>query len=348
MASKSFYNFDLEQLTQLLNQNDLKPFVAKQLFNWVYKKHTTDFKQMSNIAKANQDKLAKLFIFNKLELVKTLTDAKKETIKFLFKLKDNNFMETVIMKFDYGYSVCVSTQVGCNMGCAFCASGTHKKIRNLEASEIVLQVIQANEWLNDNCKAKLSNIVVMGIGEPLDNFDNVVTALKIITCQHGIEIGSRHITISTCGLCNKILDFAKALPQVNLAISLHAPNDALRNKLMPINKAYPLAKLIDTCKKYLKLTNRRLTFEYILLHKINDSEEHALELVKLLKGLLCYVNLIPYNETYLSNFKRSKNVKQFFNILNKNKLQATIRLERGTKITAACGQLRIQHNEKTK
>ncbi len=188
----------------------------------------------------------------------------------------------------------------------------------------------------------------MGIGEPLDNFDNVITALNIITCQHGIEIGSRHITISTCGLCNKILDFAKALPQVNLAISLHAPNDKIRNKLMPINKAYNLKKLIATCKQYLELTNRRLTFEYILLDKINDQEEHALQLVKLLKGLLCYVNLIPYNETYLSNFKRSKNVKQFFNILNKNGLQATIRLERGTKIAAACGQLRIQHHEKTK
>ena len=188
----------------------------------------------------------------------------------------------------------------------------------------------------------------MGIGEPLDNFDNVVAALKIITNQHGLEIGSRHITISTCGLCNKILDFAKALPQINIAISLHASNDATRNKLMPVNKTYPLAKLIDTCKKYFDISNRRLTFEYILLDGINDSDENALELVKLLKGLLCYVNLIPYNETYLSNFKRSKRVRQFFNILNKNKLQATIRLERGTKIAAACGQLRIQHHDKEK
>ncbi|MCQ3907973.1 MAG: hypothetical protein MJ219_04705 [Mycoplasmoidaceae bacterium] len=186
----------------------------------------------------------------------------------------------------------------------------------------------------------------MGIGEPLDNFNNVVTALKILTNQYGIEIGSRHITISTCGLCDKIIAFAKTLPQVNIAISLHAPNDTIRNNLMPINKVYPLDQLITTCKEYLNITNRRLTFEYILLDGFNDSDQNAIELVNLLKGILCYVNLIPYNETYLSNFKRSKRVKQFFHILNKNKLQATIRLERGTKIAAACGQLRIQHYEK--
>lgn len=347
MSKQSFYNFDYEQLTKWLQENGFKPFVAKQLFNWIYKENVTDFRQMSNISKINQEKLSKLLTCDELKLIKTLTDENKETIKFLFELNDKNFIETVIMKFDYGYSVCISTQVGCNMGCAFCASGTHKKIRNLKASEIVLQVVQANKWLKNNLDAKLSNIVIMGIGEPLDNFDNLITAIKIINNQYGLEIGARHITISTCGLCNKILDFGKLLPQVNLAISLHAPNDKIRNKLMPINKAYPLDKLIKTCKEYLKLTNRRLTFEYILLDKINDSEQCALELVKLLKGLLCYVNLIPYNETYLSNFKRSKNVKKFFNILNKNKLQATIRLERGTKIAAACGQLRIQHHEKT-
>ncbi len=301
---------------------------------------------MSNIGKDNQALLDSLFCFDKLEIVNVLTDENKETVKFLFKLRDENFIETVIMKFDYGYSVCVSTQVGCNMGCKFCASGTHKKIRNLDASEIVLQFVTANDWLINNANARLSNIVVMGIGEPLDNFQNVTTALKTIICQHGLEIGSRHITISTCGLCDKIIDFAKVLPQVNIAISLHASNDSIRNELMPINKTYPLAKLIATCKQYLEISNRRLTFEYILLDGINDSDENALELVGLLKGLLCYVNLIPYNETYLSNFKRSKRVKQFFNILNKNKLQATIRLERGTKIAAACGQLRIQHHEK--
>lgn len=348
MDKISFYNFDLNQLEQFLVKHQLKPYVAKQLFNWVYKKNTTDFYQMTNIGKSNQDLLSKLFVFNELNTVKVLVDDNKETIKFLFKLHDDNCIETVIMKFDYGFSVCVSTQVGCNMGCKFCASGTHKKIRNLDTSEIVLQFIHANKWLQENLNNHLSNIVVMGIGEPLDNFDNVVTALRIITCQHGLEIGSRHITISTCGLCDKIIPFAKALPQINIAISLHASNDKVRNQLMPINKAYPLSVLINTCKEYLKISNRRLTFEYILLDGINDSDENALELVKLLKGLLCYVNLIPYNETYLSNFKRSKKVKQFFSILNKNKLQATIRLERGTKIAAACGQLRIQHNEKHK
>ncbi|XQP55567.1 MAG: 23S rRNA (adenine(2503)-C(2))-methyltransferase RlmN [Mycoplasmoidaceae bacterium] len=346
MNKISFYNFDLPTLESYLQEHNLKPYAAKQLFNWVYKKNVTDFRQMSNIGKANQELLASLLVFDQLTIIKVLADEKKETIKFLFKLKDDNCIETVIMKFDYGYSVCVSTQVGCNMGCKFCASGTHKKIRNLEASEIVLQFVMANNWLLTNINSRLSNIVVMGIGEPLDNLDNVITALKIITNQHGLEIGSRHITISTCGLCNKILTLAKALPQVNLAISLHASNDATRSKLMPINKTFNLDQLIQTCKKYLEVTNRRLTFEYILLDEINDSDENAYELVDLLKGLLCYVNLIPYNETYLSDFKRSKRVKQFFNILNKNKLQATIRLERGTNIAAACGQLRIQHHEK--
>ena len=345
MTKQSFYNLELDKLEKLLVEHNLKPYATKQLFNWVYKKHTTNFHDMSNISKAHQECLDKFLVCDELEIVKILTDENKETIKFLFKLKDNNFIETVIMKFDYGYSVCVSTQVGCNMGCKFCASGTHKKIRNLETSEIVLQFVMANNWLLENANDHLSNIVVMGIGEPLDNFDNVVSALKIITCQHGIEICSRHITISTCGLCNKMLEFAKALPQINIAISLHAPTDEIRNKLMPINKTYPLVKLMDTCKQYFNIANRRLTFEYILLDGINDSDENALQLVDLLKGLLCYVNLIPYNETYLSNFKRSKRVNQFFNILNKNKLQATIRLERGTKIAAACGQLRIQHNE---
>lgn len=345
MKKLSFYNYDLKGLEEILTKQNIKQFVAKQMFNWVYKKQVTDFKQMSNIGLENQKKLGDLFCFDTLRIIKILCDKNNETFKFLFELDDRNFIETVVMKFDYGFSVCASTQVGCNMGCKFCASGTHKKIRNLNANEIVLQFVLANEWLQTNFKAKLSNIVVMGIGEPLDNFDNLITALKIITCQHGLEIGARHITISTCGLCNKLLDFAKLLPQVNVAISLHAPNDTIRNKLMPINKTFPLDMLIKTCKQYLKLSNRRLTFEYILLDGINDSDENALELVALLKGLLCYVNLIPYNETYLSNFKRSKRVKQFFNILNKNKLQATIRLERGTKIAAACGQLRIQHDE---
>lgn len=341
---QSFYNFDLETLGSFLQTQGFKSYAAKQIFNWVYRKGVTDFKQMSNIAKDAQANLGNLLEFESLKVEKILKDT--ETIKFLFKLHDNNFIETVIMKFDYGFSACVSTQVGCNMGCAFCASGTHKKIRNLTSGEIVMQIIEANKWLADNLNAKLSNIVVMGIGEPLDNYDNLITALKIIIDQNGIGIGSRHITVSTCGLCPKIIDFVKALPQVNLAISLHAPNNELRNKLMPVNKAYPLEVLIDTCRKYQDLTNRRLTFEYILLDGINDKPEHADELVALLKGLICYVNIIPYNETYLSNFKRSKHIKEFANLLLKNKLQATIRLERGSKIAAACGQLRIQHHEK--
>ena len=246
------------------------------------------------------------------------------------------------MYHDYGTSICVSSQVGCNMGCKFCESGRLKKVRNLEAYEIVEQIILVEE----DIKERISHVVVMGIGEPLDNYNNIVDFIKIINSNKGLDIGIRHITVSTCGVIPKIKEFSKDLKGVNLAISLHAPNNEIRSKIMPINKAYPLEELIPAIKEYLKENNRRVTFEYIMLENINDSDYCAIELSNLIKGINCYVNLIPYNETENIGYKRTKQVQilKFYDILKKNGINVTIRKEFGSKVSAACGQLRAKEN----
>ena len=247
------------------------------------------------------------------------------------------------MKHDYGNSLCVSSQVGCNMGCRFCESGRLKKIRNLETYEMVLQILQ----IEKEEQLRISHVVLMGIGEPLDNYENVVRFIKIINEGKGIDIGARHITVSTCGLVPRIYDFMKLDRQVNLAISLHAPNNVLRSQLMNINKAYPLEEVMEAIQIYIQRTNRRVTFEYILLDHINDHEQEALELCSLLKGIHCYVNLIPYNETSHIEYKKSSQdrILRFFDILKKNSIQATIRREFGSTVSAACGQLRSNYEE---
>lgn len=344
MEKNNFYNYTFNELVNFLKNHEIKQYVGQQLFNWIYKNDQVDFNKMNNISKRTRTILSNLFYFDYFKTKKILKE--KDTIKFLFELSDKNIIETVLMSFDYGYSICISTQVGCNMGCKFCASGCRKKVRDLTCAEIVLQYIEANRYCKNNFQQKINNIVLMGIGEPFDNFQNVLNALDTFINKYGLGIGARHITISTCGIVDKIIPFAKLMPHVNLAISLHTPNNNLRSKLMPINNLWPLEKLINECKKYFTLTKRRLTFEYILLEGINDNIDNAKQLIKLLKGLTCYVNLIPYNETYLNDFKRSKNVNEFCNFLNKNGLLATIRLERGASISAACGQLRIQQYDK--
>ena len=265
----------------------------------------------------------------------------KNVNKYLFELEDGNKIESVLMFHDYGTSICVSSQVGCNMTCAFCESGRLKKVRNLLAYEIVQQILQIEEDINK----RITHVVLMGIGEPFDNYDNVLRFVKIINCGKGIDIGSRHITISTCGVIPGIKKFMNEEGQVNLAISLHAPNDTLRSRIMPINKAYPLNELMETIKEYINKTNRRVTFEYIMLDNVNDSEENAKELALLLKGINCYVNLIPYNETENIEFKRTKEWKimKFYDILKKNKINVTIRKEFGGSVDAACGQLRANN-----
>ncbi len=324
---------DLENY--FLDQNE-KKFKALQVFEWLYDKKVTSFFEMTNIKKELQEKLNKDFSFTMIRIEKKQED--KGTKKYLFKLLDGNFVEAVLMEHDYGLSVCVSSEVGCNMGCAFCESGRLKKVRNLGAYEMVEQIL----LIEKDIKKRITSIVIMGIGEPLDNYENVMDFIKIINDAKGLAIGARHITISTCGIVPKIKELREEELQINLAISLHAPNDELRNQLMPINKAYNLKVLIHTIKEYIEKTNRRVTIEYVLLENINDDIKQATELAHLLKGLNIYVNLIPYNETNHLEFKRTSKQKimQFYDALKKCGINVTIRKEFGRKIDAACGQLR--------
>ena len=318
-----------------LSIND-KKFRSVQLYEFLYKKRINNIDNMSNISNSIKERLRNDFSFDMIKLIfKQEDDLVK---KYLFELDDGERIESVVMFHDYGISVCVSSQVGCNMSCAFCESGRLKKRRNLEAYEIVQQILLIEEDIGK----RISHVVVMGIGEPFDNYNNVMRFVKIINDGKGIDIGSRHITISTCGIVPKIYDFMNEEGQVNLAISLHAPNDEIRNKIMPISKRYKLDELIDAIRKYISVTNRRVTFEYIMLDNVNDSDTCAMELSKLLKGINCYVNLIPYNETENISFKRSKNMQimKFYDILKKNSINVTIRKEFGSKVDAACGQLR--------
>lgn len=338
---KNIYGMTLEQLEQYFLNHNEKAFKATQVFEWLYKKRVSSFLEMTNIKKEVIERLEQDFNMNKISLV-TTTEG-KDVVKFLFELSDSNKVEAVLMKHDYGNSLCVSTEVGCNMGCAFCESGRLKKVRHLETHEMVLQILAVEEILN----IRISHVVLMGIGEPFDNYENVLSFISIINSGKGIDIGARHITVSTCGIVPKIEDFIQNGKQVNLAISLHAPNNTLRNKLMPINKAYPIETLIAVLKKYIEKTNRRVTFEYILLENVNDTEACALELAQLLRGMNCYVNLIPYNETSHIEFKKSSKeaIMHFYDILKKNKINVTVRKEFGRKVMAACGQLRSNYEE---
>ena len=337
----NIYNYRLEELKEYFKKNNEKEFKATQIYEWLYKKRVKSFDDMTNIKKETLEQLKKDFEIEQLKMLAKQKDI--DVCKYLFGLKDNNKIEAVLMKHDYGNSLCVSTQVGCNMGCAFCESGRLKKVRNLDAYEMVSQILQVEEDLN----IRISHIVLMGIGEPFDNYDNVIKFIDIINEPKGIDIGARHITVSTSGLVPKINEFSDNPKQVNLAISLHAPNNKIRNEIMNVNKAYPIEKLIPAVKNYIEKTNRRVTFEYIMLDKINDTEECAKELSNLLKGINCYVNLIPYNETSHIKFKSSKKeqIMKFYDILKKNNINVTIRKEFGRKVSAACGQLRSNYEE---
>lgn len=339
---RNIYDLTLKEFEDYFISNNDKKFRATQIYDYLYKKRETDIDKMSNIGKTTKEMLKKDFDFFKLKIVKKQED--KGVKKYLFELKDKNYIESVVMYHDYGISICVSSQIGCNMGCAFCESGRLKKVRNLESYEIVEQILLVEE----DIKTRISHVVIMGIGEPFDNYDNVMRFIRIINEGKGIDIGSRHITISTCGIVPGIEKFMNEEGQVNLAISLHAPNDVIRDKIMMINKAYNIKSLLDTVKKYIQKTNRRVTFEYILLENVNDSNECALELSKLLHGINCYVNLIPYNETENIGFKRTKTeqILKFYDILKKNKINVTIRKEFGSKVDAACGQLRANNSNK--
>lgn len=350
---KSIYGLTIEQLTDFLVENGQKKFRAAQVWDWLYKKRVTDFADMKNINKECIQLLDDNFVVQTLEQsVKQVSD--DGTIKFLFKMQDGNLIETVLMKFPYGQSVCVTTQVGCNIGCSFCASGLLRKNRDLDAGEIVGQIMKVQEHLDElGGRERVSHIVVMGIGEPFDNYTNLMNFLRVVNDQKGLSIGARHITVSTSGLTPKIREFAEENIQINLAVSLHAPNNDLRTNIMKINKAYPIEKLMDAIDYYLETTNRRITFEYILLDDVNDHVAEAEQLAKLLynKRHLSYVNLIPYNPVdEHGQYQRSKPeaIKSFYEALKKRGINCGVRLEHGTDIDAACGQLRSKQIKKEK
>lgn len=332
----SIYDYPLKDLQNYFEEIGETKYRASQVFDWLYIKRVKSFEEMSNLKKSLITFLNDNFKIDELKLVKKEEDI--DVKKYLFELYDGNKIEAVLMKHDYGNSICVSSQVGCNMGCSFCESGRLKKVRNLYSFELVEQVLKVEE----DIKERISHVVLMGIGEPFDNYDNVMRFIRIINDPKGINIGIRHITVSTCGVVPKIKEFMNEKTGVNLAISLHAPNDEIRSKIMPINKAYNIEQIISVVKDYIKTTNRRVTFEYILLNGVNDDENCAKELAMLLKGINCYVNLIPYNETSHIKYKTSKKVTidKFYDILKKNNINVTIRREFGSKVSAACGQLR--------
>ncbi|MCK9478523.1 MAG: 23S rRNA (adenine(2503)-C(2))-methyltransferase RlmN [Firmicutes bacterium] len=336
---KHIYGCAINELEEYFLGINEKKYRAIQTYEWLYQKKVFSFDEMTNIKHDLREALKKDFKIKTINLIRVQKGS--DVAKYLYELKDKNTIEAVLMKHSYGNSLCISTQVGCNIGCLFCESGRLKKVRNLLPGEMVEQIIMAEEEVHE----KISHVVLMGIGEPFDNYENVVKFLKIINHHKSLNIGTRHITLSTAGVVPRINDFANEEGQVNLAISLHAPNNEIRNKIMPINKSYNIEKLLEACKNYIKRTNRRITFEYILLDGINDSDDCAVELSKRLKGINCYVNLIPYNEASNTVFKKSGKavILRFYDILKKNKINVTIRKEFGGQIDAACGQLRADN-----
>ena len=341
-SMKNIYGYTREMLEQYFIEKKEKKFKAIQVFEWLYIHKEKNIDHWSNIKKEVRDEIKKDFSFAFPQIIRCEKDTL--TRKYLFKLFDDNYIEAVVMFHDYGTSLCVSSQVGCNMGCAFCESGRLKKVRNLESFEMVSQILLVEEDLN----MRISSVVIMGIGEPLDNYDHVMSFIRIINDAKGLALGIRHITLSTSGLVPKIYDLMKENIQINLAVSLHAPNDTLRNQIMKVNKVYNISQLMDAIKAYIAHTNRRVTIEYVMLKEINDRKENAVELATLLHGMNIYVNLIPYNETNHIEFKKSerKTINQFCETLKNSGINVTIRKEFGGKIAAACGQLRSKEVEK--
>ncbi|MRH43892.1 23S rRNA (adenine(2503)-C(2))-methyltransferase RlmN [Aquibacillus halophilus] len=353
MEKKSIYGMTFDQLTTWLTEHGQKKFRVSQVWDWLYKKRVTDFSEMKNVNSECIQLLEDNFYIQSLTQ-EIKQESKDGTIKFLFKLQDGNLIETVLMRFNYGLSVCVTTQVGCNIGCTFCASGLLTKNRDLSGGEIVEQIMNVQHHLDQAEKdERVSHIVVMGIGEPFDNYSNMMDFFRVVNDQKGLSIGARHITVSTSGLAHKIYDFADEDIQINLAVSLHAPNNELRTRIMKINKAFPLEKLMPAIDYYLEKTNRRITFEYILLRDVNDHVEEAEELAKLLsnKRHLSYVNLIPYNPVDEHNqYQRSTKqaILKFYETLLNKGINCGVRVEQGSDIDAACGQLRSKQIKKEK
>lgn len=334
---KNIKDYNLEELKKELQSMDEKTFRAEQIFKWLYQEKVRSFDEMTNLSLDLRNKLKQNYTICNYNILKK-QESKDGTIKYLFDVLDGNAIETVLMSYHHGYSICVSSQIGCKMGCKFCASTGINFIRSLTSGEIVEQIIAVEQDQN----IRISNVVFMGIGEPLDNYDNVVNAIHIINNPKGLNIGARHISVSTSGLVPKIYQLADENIQCTLSISLHATNNEKRSAMMPVNNAYPIEELIQACKDYIAKTNRRISFEYALAKDNNDNLDDAKELVKLLKGMLCHVNLIPINKIENGQYSKStnENIMKFRDYLNDHGIVATIRRELGSDIDAACGQLR--------
>lgn len=334
---KNIKDYLLEDLKEEMVKIGEKKFRAEQIYKWLYEEKVKTFDEMTNLSIELRNKLKENYTMCNYKILQK-QESKDGTKKYLFDVLDGNAIETVLMKYHHGYSICVSSQIGCKMGCKFCASTGLKFARSLTSGEIVEQILAVEQDEN----VRISNVVFMGIGEPLDNYDNVVNAIRIINHPKGLNIGARHISVSTSGLVPNIYRLAEENIQCTLSISLHATNNEKRSEMMPVNNRYNIEELIQACKDYIKKTNRRISFEYALAKDNNDNLEDAKELVKLLKGMLCHVNLIPINKIENGKFSKStnENIMKFRDYLNDHGIVATIRRELGSDIDAACGQLR--------
>ncbi len=341
LALKDIKSMFLCELKEDLAIEGIEKYRANQIYEWI-SKGVCSFEEMTNLSIKMRQALQEKYFIYRVKIEKKFVSKRDGTIKYLFSLTDGAMVESVLMKYEYGYSVCISTQAGCKMGCSFCATGKDKFFRNLYPSEMLSQI---QEIQNDN-NIRISNVVLMGMGEPLDNYDNTVRFLQLVSSEDGMNIGMRHITVSTCGLVDKIYKLAEKKFSVTLSVSLHAPNDRLRDKIMPINKKWKIKDVIEACKYYTKNTGRRVSIEYAMIENFNDSRKDAEDLELILKGILCHVNLIPINSVEGTEFKSSKitKIREFCEILNKKNINTTIRRTLGSDINASCGQLRHRNN----
>ncbi len=344
MEKINICDMTIDELKDYINKIGEKDFHATQIFKWLHRVGVLSFDDMSDISKSLREKLKQNTYIPNLQVLKCQTSKKDGTMKFLIGLDDNAAIESVLMKYHHGNTLCVSTQVGCKMGCKFCASTKEGFERNLNSSEIEGQILTVQRYTNE----KISNVVYMGIGEPLDNFDNVIRSIKVINDPLGIGIGARHISLSTCGIVPRIYDLAKENIQCTLSISLHATTDKKRREIMPIANKYTIEEILTACKDYIKITGRRISFEYALIEGKNDSYEDAMDLVRLLRGMIAHVNLIPVNEITNGIYKKTskETVNKFMTTLNDCGIVTTVRREMGSDIDAACGQLRKKYIEK--
>ena len=332
-----------EELQKEMESIGEAKFRAKLIFRWLHVKYADNFEEMTDLSENLRNKLNDNYIIGGVKIVRKLVSKEDNTTKYLFELENNYIIESVFMQYSYGNTVCISTQAGCRMGCTFCASTLDGVEKSLTPAEMLAQIYAIEKDKGE----KVSGVVLMGSGEPLDNYENVLKFIKLINCKDGKNMGQRHITLSTCGLIDKMYELADEQLQITLAVSLHAPNDEIRNRIMPISRAYPMEKLLEACRHYAEKTKRRITFEYALIKGVNDSAENARELASRLKGLLCHVNLIPVNDVKERNYVRSTNesIKKFEEILISRNIETTVRRKLGSDIDAACGQLRKRYKD---